>query len=316
MNENYPTVKSIISGIVPQVVILFFFILLLPVIRFLVNVTAIPVNRTTKIQYIMVIYFIFKVVNIYCTGILVNSFVGIFTQLRLLIEQPFLIIRNLGYIVPAQAIFLMNFVMTSALRESMLRLWRPWSLLFECFGLCCCAITPRDYKRLYKPEVFEYYEAYPDKVFILVITLCYSNIAPIILAFGLVYFVLMYCTESYRLLYVCQSKSHSGGLLWTTAFNEICFGLVLYNATMMGVLLLKNTFVGAVIGFLMIFVVTYFCYYMNTWWYPILFHGPLEVLVDNDDIISPDNEEFRTAYCHPALLPVKPQKKWNGMAMI
>jgi len=175
------------------------------------------------------------------------------------------------------------------------------------------SITPRDYRRLYKPEVFEYYEAYPDKAFILVIVLCYSNIAPLILVFGLVYFLLMYGTESYRLLYVCRSKSHSGGEYWSIAFNEVCFGLILYNTTMTGILSLKGIFYGAVIGFLLILVVIYFCYYMNRWWHPILYFGAMEVLVQSDNIIEHDNEEFRQAYRHPGLKPI-PEKKqeWYG----
>uniref|UniRef100_A0A6B2L2P2 CSC1/OSCA1-like 7TM region domain-containing protein n=1 Tax=Arcella intermedia TaxID=1963864 RepID=A0A6B2L2P2_9EUKA len=307
--ENHH-LRTFVEGFLPQVVILFFFLILLPFIRIIVNMTTIPLNRTEKIHSIIIIYFTFKIVNIYCTGLLTASFFKIFDQLRAIIEQPITLLQLLGAVVPTQVLFFLNFVTTSALRESMLRLWRPWSLVSELFSLYCCAVTPRDFKRIYKPEVFEYYEAYPDKAFILVIVLCYSNISPLILIFGNLYFMLMYITETYRLLYVCKSKSPAFGMLWSTAFNQACAGLILYHLTMIGVFVLNQFLYGAIIALLMLLFVVYFTYFMNTRWYPIAYYGSMESLTEKDEIVPATSSIFKkeNVYCHPSLLPI-PRKK-------
>jgi len=162
---------------------------------------------------------------------------------------------------------------------------------------------------MYKPEVFEYYEAYPDKAFIFVIVLCYSSIAPLILLFGLLYFLIMYLTETYRLLYVCESKSHSGGMLWTTGFNQVCFGVGLYHVTMIGIFLLNQYIYGAAIGFIMLLWIIGFTYYMNTRWYPIAYYGSMESLVEEDELVPPDSDVFGYVYCHPSLLPIPLNKQ-------
>jgi len=234
---------------------------------------------------------------------------GLIFRLQCIVAEPVLLLQILAVTVPTQATFFMNFITVSGLRDSMLRLWRPWAILGELFGLCCM-ITPRDKRRLYKPEVFEYHEAYPDKAFILFIVLAYTNISPLIILFGLVYFIIMYISDGYRLLYVCKSKSHSGGMLWSNVFNAIGVGVIFYDITMIGVFLTRQKIVQyfAVSSILLMMgVIIFYLYYMNDKWYTIAFYGPMEALVDNIDVLQ--EEKYQYSYLHPCLKSIPLHKQ-------
>jgi len=302
------TVKSIIEGFLPQLIIIIFFILLVPIIELIVRKFFLPLNRTDKIRYVIIIYFIFKVVNIYCAGLLSNSFWKIINQLELIAEQPITLANLLGEAVPAQAIFFINYVTVAALRESMLALWKPGALVFERLGLCCLASTPRDLRDLYIPEMFIFQVSYPDRIFVLIVVLCYSNIAPLILPFGFLYFVFMTLTETHRLLYVCRRKSLGGGLVWCTMFNQGCFGVGMYGVTMLGVFATKKFVAGVVISILVVLAVILFAYCMNKRWFPTAYYGSYDSMIKHNKIIPANSNVFHNLYVHPSLLPVPPEK--------
>ena len=77
-----------------------------------------------------------------------------------ILTSPWQIAVILGDIIPRQATFFVNLVITCAIRESVLRLWSPWRLIGELIAIACCAVAPREYKKVYKPERFNWAEAY------------------------------------------------------------------------------------------------------------------------------------------------------------
>jgi hypothetical protein len=301
-------VKSIIEGFLPQLVIIIFYIILIPLIGLLVNKTFFPLNRTEKIRSVMTIYFTFKIVNIYCAGLLTNSFWTIIDKLETIVAQPIVLINLLGEAVPAQAIFFINYILVAALRDSFLALWKPGALVSEGLGLCCLATTPRDYRELYRPEMFFYRGSFPDRMFVLILVLCYSNIAPLILPFGILYFLLMIITETHRLLFVCRQKSFGGGLLWCTMFNQGCFGAGLYAVTMLGVFILKTFVAGIVISILVLVAIVVFAVYMNRRWFPIAEYGSYDRMMKYNKIVPESDGVFHNLYVTPSLLPVAQDK--------
>eukprot|EP01125_Pyxidicula_operculata_P013371 TRINITY_DN4430_c0_g1_i2.p1 TRINITY_DN4430_c0_g1~~TRINITY_DN4430_c0_g1_i2.p1 ORF type:complete len:879 (+),score=125.77 TRINITY_DN4430_c0_g1_i2:286-2637(+) len=309
-----PELKSIIEGLLPQLVILGFFLLLIPLIQYVTELTDYPRSRTSRTRLILRKYFVFKIVNIYMAGLLANSFFSIIDQLQDILERPLTLLDLLGTAIPTQASFFINFVVTSALRETTLRLLRPHIVIKELFVLYLWVKTPRDWKALYKPERFDYAEAYADRAFIMIVTLCYSSIAPLILPFGVLYFLIMYLTEKYKLLFTCKNKEESGGVLWTTVFNQLCIGVVLYHLTMIGVFVLRHFIFGIVISSILASLVLIFMWHMSNSWEPIATYGSLEHVIEvvdsgKEDLTIPESSKlFYYNYVHPSILPV-PKKE-------
>lgn len=61
--------------------------------------------------------------------------------------------------------------------------------------------TPRDYAEVFAPRMYNFGWGYPVPVFMFVVILVYSTIAPLILVFGVIYFAMTYLVCKYQLLY-------------------------------------------------------------------------------------------------------------------
>lgn len=105
--------------------------------------------------------------------------------------------------------------------------------------------TPREFRSLYTPPVFNFGLNLPQPILILIITLLYSVfdvMSSKILAAGTVYFVLGYFTYKYLLMYAMVHPSHSTGQAWPMIVRRVCVGLVLFHATMSGILALQQAY--------------------------------------------------------------------------
>lgn len=105
--------------------------------------------------------------------------------------------------------------------------------------------TPREFRSLYTPPVFNFGLNLPQPILILIITLLYSVfdvMSSKILAAGTAYFVLGYFTYKYLLMYAMVHPSHSTGQAWPMIVRRVCVGLVLFHATMSGILALQQAY--------------------------------------------------------------------------
>ncbi|WBW72177.1 calcium ion transmembrane transporter [Schizosaccharomyces osmophilus] len=101
---------------------------------------------------------------------------------------------------------------------------------------------PQDYRKLEKPDSFSIGIYLPQPMFILMICLCYSIISPLILIFGLIYFIVGFLIYKYELIYQMEHPQHSTGKLWSIIFERIIFGCLLLQLTMMGLMSLRKAY--------------------------------------------------------------------------
>lgn len=96
--------------------------------------------------------------------------------------------------------------------------------------------TPRDYRDLYKPPIFNFALHLPQPIMILIITIIYSVFSTKILVSGLVYFIIGFYVYKYQLMYSVVHPPHSTGKVWPIVFRRIVVGLLLFQLTMAGTL--------------------------------------------------------------------------------
>jgi hypothetical protein len=96
--------------------------------------------------------------------------------------------------------------------------------------------TPRDYRNLYKPPIFNFGLHLPQPILILIITIIYSVFSTKIVLSGLLYFVIGYYVYKYQLIYSVVHPPHSTGQVWPIVFRRIIVGLLLFQLTMTGTL--------------------------------------------------------------------------------
>ena len=64
---------------------------------------------------------------------------------------------------------------------------------------------------------------------VVVITLVYSSISPVILLPAIAYFAIALLVWTYNFVYVHKPQFHTGGLWWPIAFNKVIVGLFIYQ---------------------------------------------------------------------------------------
>lgn len=96
--------------------------------------------------------------------------------------------------------------------------------------------TPRDYRNLYKPPIFNFALHLPQPIMILIITIIYSVFSTKILVSGLIYFIIGFYVYKYQLMYSVVHPPHSTGKVWPIVFRRIVVGLLLFQLTMAGTL--------------------------------------------------------------------------------
>lgn len=106
--------------------------------------------------------------------------------------------------------------------------------------------TPRHYRDLYKPPLFNFGLQLPHPLLILIITLLYSVMSTKILSAGLAYFIIGYFVFKYQLLYSCNHPQHSTGKVWPIIFRRVVMGLLIFQLTVAGSLTLQNAYILAI----------------------------------------------------------------------
>ncbi|RUP43321.1 hypothetical protein BC936DRAFT_137342 [Jimgerdemannia flammicorona] len=100
--------------------------------------------------------------------------------------------------------------------------------------------TPRQLRELTRPPDFDYPLFYNVMLFFFTVGLLYSVIAPLVLPFTLVYFLLSTVVFRYLLMYVYATKIETGGQIWRVVFNRLLASTILFQLVMLGVLNLKG----------------------------------------------------------------------------
>ncbi|KAL7317681.1 hypothetical protein PS15m_004002 [Mucor circinelloides] len=100
--------------------------------------------------------------------------------------------------------------------------------------------SPRQLQEFTRPTAFDYPLFYNVLLFFFTVGLIYSVIAPLVLPFTMIYFLLATMVFKYLLMYVFVTAVETGGQIWRLLFNRLLVSTVLFQVIMIGVLNLKS----------------------------------------------------------------------------
>ncbi|GAA5914365.1 uncharacterized protein JCM6883_003166 [Sporobolomyces salmoneus] len=106
------------------------------------------------------------------------------------------------------------------------------SLLLVWFRTRMFGRTPREIREWTKPPIFDFPVYYSNHLLTVAVSLVYAPIAPLVVAFGAAAFAVSTWVYKYQLMYVCVSRSETGGRLWNVAINRILMGVILMHLFM------------------------------------------------------------------------------------
>ena len=104
------------------------------------------------------------------------------------------------------------------------------------------AKTPRDYAELVQPPVFSYAFYLPNALMIFIICMVYSVLRSSwqVLLPGFIYFAFGHFVYKYQLLYAMDHQQQATGRAWGMMCDRVLMGLVFFQVTTSGQLVLKN----------------------------------------------------------------------------
>ncbi|KAH7283567.1 hypothetical protein KP509_34G013900 [Ceratopteris richardii] len=258
-----PAVKAILQAYLPQLALIVFLALLPMLLLKLSTLEGIPA-QSHIVRAAAGKYFYFNVFNVFLGVTLAGS---LFNSLNAIIDDPKSIVSLLSKSLPLQATFFITFVALKFFVGYGLQLCRIVPLItFHLKRKYLCK-TDEEIRDAWAPGSFNYATCVPADMLILTITICYSVIAPIILAFAIVYFGLGWLLMRNEALNVMVPSWESGGRMWPHMHSLILAALFLSQLTMLGYFGVKE-FVYAALMIPPIIATLVFAYICRQLFYP------------------------------------------------
>ncbi|KAI9348870.1 hypothetical protein BD770DRAFT_395139 [Pilaira anomala] len=244
--ESHQVLMSFIQAYFTPIVMAIFFYFLPSIFRFISQQQGYWTHTTLDRKVLTKLY-VFFIINNLLVFTLTSMLIGIYGQIRSLIESGSLptdesiseYIMQIARNIQEVSTFWINFVCLKSLGLTMdLAMVVP--LLTITIKKFLTRPSPRELRELAKPPEFNFPQNYNLLLFFFTIALVYSAMSPLILPFALVYFSVAGLVYKYMLMYVYVTKIESGGKIWPVLFQTIMTSVVFFQATMIVILVLKG----------------------------------------------------------------------------
>lgn len=229
--DEHQFITSLTVGFAPTLAYTIFFALIPFIFNWMswlqgyLDVTEIELAEISK-NFAFIFFNYFIVILVASSGYTLLSFTELDTS-----KIP----RLLATILPRQAQFYSNLIILQGIGMFPFRLLEIGTVsLYPLYKAGCK--TPRDFSDLAKGPTFNYAFYLPQPLFVFVICTVYSIMAPPILCFGLIFFVVGFYVYKYQLLYAMDHPQHSTGKALGIIFKRVILGIVVFQFTMIGLL--------------------------------------------------------------------------------
>ncbi|KAI8901652.1 hypothetical protein BC833DRAFT_655373 [Globomyces pollinis-pini] len=232
-----PTTVQLIQGVIPAILLATWNACLPSVLLILCQLQGLEAESWIQ-QSLLTKYFGYMFYNV----IFVIPFSSVAYEILL---NPQNVIEQLGRMLPKSSSTLINIIILQAVAvyPAQLLLAAPLILTWLSRLAPWANSTPREISNAYYPSILtciNYGIIYPLPILVFVVGLMYSAIAPVILPFCTLFFLIGYFVYKYILLYVHIPMYESKGMATPYVVNRCLLGLFIMQLTMMGVLALKS----------------------------------------------------------------------------
>lgn len=214
--------------------------------------------------------FFFTFFNIFLVFTVFGTATKIWAVLKESFSDTTYIARQLATQIQNLNVFYINFIMLQGLGLFPFRLLEFGAVsLYPIYRMG--AKTPRDFSRVLVPPTFSYGFYLPTALLVFILCLVYSVLPQgyIVLAVGLVYFVLGYFTYKYQLLYAMEQPQHATGGAWRIISYRIVIGLLVFQLTMAGYLSLQTAFFASLLVVPLLMMTVWYSYYWKRQFEPL-----------------------------------------------
>lgn len=231
-------VRGIIEGFLSSVTLWVFFAILPWILRKLTQQEGITSRSEVDISVLGKL-FIFMVINKF---LFLTAGSAALTMLNEILKHPREIPRYLAQSLPGQSTFFICYIMLRSFVGFSMELLRIVDLIVIPIRRKWFSHTPREDEAAWRPPPVAYDSLFTDHLFVLIVGMSYSVIAPIITPFVVFYFGFGYVVWMYQIMCVYIPVYSCGGLMWPKVFNRIIVGMIVFHLLMIGELSLKESY--------------------------------------------------------------------------
>lgn len=192
-------------------------------------------------------YFNFQVINVLFVTVIAGS---VLNSAKNFIESPRSIFHVVGETLPNIGAFFCVYIMFKAFVGLGVELVRLTCAIGALIKTCCTPnVTPRDRDRNYgvirnmsNAGWLPLAKIYAQDMLVVVISLVYANLAPLVIAMSLCYFWGASIVYTHQMLFVYDPVFESGGGMWPRLASRFTFGLIVAQFTMISMLIMKQVY--------------------------------------------------------------------------
>ncbi|KAK9840790.1 hypothetical protein WJX81_004889 [Elliptochloris bilobata] len=282
-----PVLDSLITAILPSLVLRIFLALLPILLRLMGRVQGLYSQSMLDFS-VVTKYYIFQIITVFFGTLIAGS---IASQIKVFVEQPYLFLQTLGTAAPLTSIFFLTYVELNALAITPISFLNPVALVLF-WVMSFFAATERAKARLWQNQFMLYGSKVPMHTITILLGLTFCCMNPLLPAMCLVYFLINSLTEKYNMMYVMRANFQSGGRIWTMFFYQVIVALIIFQLSMLALLFLKLSIVPAVLVIPLIPITLLFMLFCSA-----IFTRPFQVLSLRAAV---DLDEYRQMMDHGA----------------
>ncbi|ORX83827.1 DUF221-domain-containing protein [Anaeromyces robustus] len=271
--ENLELLQTFIPPIITSL-----FMTLAPYIFYFISSFQCFESRSAKEQSVMGKYYIFLLINMLFVFAISNAFI---TFLTALIQSPLSILHTIGSLIPQGSTYFINLVAHYPV-TIVTSVTKPYLPFLYWFQKKMCK-TPRDYYELKNTTIYaDYCYIVPPALVIIVITLVYSIISPLILIAGFLFCIIGYFAYKYEILYFYVKEWEYYGKNWVFIHDQIVIGLLLLQVIMLGIFEVKGCYFTGLALLPVIIGTCFYYYFFKATYEKRTIHLPLDQYSSSD----------------------------------
>ncbi|PSK43697.1 Calcium permeable stress-gated cation channel 1 [Elsinoe australis] len=271
--DSHKAVRSLVENQLPTIVVSLLNVAVPYLYEWLASCQGMTSQGDVELSVISKNFF-FTFVNFFLVfsvlGTVSNAF-SLFEDIEKRLRNTTILLHGLAKSLNDLIGFYTNFLILQALGLLPFKLLQMGSLsLYPIYRIG--AKTPRDYAELAQPGTFSYGMFLPQTLLIFDICLVYSILRDSwkVLLCGFAYFVIGSFIYKYQLLYAMAHRQHSTGRSWIMMCDRVLVGLVVFQLTVSGQLLLKNIDTRGTLVLPLVIATIWFSYAFNKTYRPLM----------------------------------------------
>ncbi|XP_068657607.1 CSC1-like protein RXW8 [Aristolochia californica] len=282
--------NQLVTGYLPSVILLLFLYSVPPTMMLFSAVEGCISRSGRKMSACCKVLY-FTIWNVFFVNVLSGS---VISQLNV-ISSPKDIPTQLAKAVPRQATFFTTYVLASGWTSLASEIMQPFALICSLFNRFI--LRSKDDPNLI--PAFPYHTEIPKVLLFGLLGFTCSILAPLILPFLLVYFLLAYIVYRNQILNVYISKYESGGQVWPVVHNTTVFSLALTQVIALGVFSIKKSPIASGFTIPLLILTLLFNEYCRQRFHPIFKSISAQDLIEMD---RDDEEQGRMEEIHVQLM--------------